>query len=154
TAAPDPAAATLAQLKHAYALRDELDGAWAARPVGLVQERERLTLILEDPGGQLLDGLVGRTPGVEQFLRVAIGLASALGGLHKRGLIHKDIQPANLLAQVSTGQVWLTGFGLCSRVPRERQALQPPEVLAGTLAYMAPEQTGRMNRSVDSRADL
>jgi predicted ATPase/two-component sensor histidine kinase len=154
TAAQDPSAATLAQLRLAYAIRNELDGAWAARPKELVQERGRLTLVLEDPGGLLLDGLVGRPLGVEQFLRLAIGLANALGGLHKRGLIHKDIKPDNLLAQVSTGQVWLTGFGLCSRVPRERQTLQPPEVIAGTLAYMAPEQTGRMNRSVDSRADL
>ena len=54
----------------------------------------------------------------------------------------------------ATGQVWLTGFGIASRLPRERQAPEPPEVIAGTLAYMAPEQTGRMNRSIDSRSDL
>ena len=54
----------------------------------------------------------------------------------------------------ATGQVWLTGFGIASRLPRERQAPEPPEFIAGTLAYMAPEQTGRMNRSIDSRSDL
>ena len=52
------------------------------------------------------------------------------------------------------GQVWLMGFGIASRLPRERQSPEPPEVIAGTLAYMAPEQTGRMNRSIDSRSDL
>jgi serine/threonine protein kinase len=58
------------------------------------------------------------------------------------------------LVDSASGHVWLTGFGIASRLPREHQAPAPPEVIAGTLAYMAPEQTGRMNRSVDSRSDL
>ncbi len=74
--------------------------------------------------------------------------------LHERGLIHKDIKPANVFVNSATGQVWLTGFGIASRRPRERQSPEPPEIIAGTLAYMAPEQTGRMNRSIDSRSDL
>ena len=74
--------------------------------------------------------------------------------MHERGLIHKDIKPANILVDVASGGVWLTGFGIASRLPRERQAPAPPEVIAGTLAYMAPEQTGRMNRSIDARSDL
>jgi len=74
--------------------------------------------------------------------------------VHERGLIHKDIKPANILVDAASGGVWLTGFGIASRLPREHQAPAPPEVIAGTLAYMAPEQTGRMNRSVDSRSDL
>ncbi|TIW08223.1 MAG: histidine kinase, partial [Mesorhizobium sp.] len=67
---------------------------------------------------------------------------------------HKDIKPANFLIDTTTGAVRLMGFGIASRLPRERQAASPPEVIAGTLAYMAPEQTGRMNRSIDSRSDL
>src|SRR6202007_1859633 len=54
----------------------------------------------------------------------------------------------------ASGAVWLTGFGIASRLPRERQSAEPPEMIAGTLAYMAPEQTGRMNRSIDSQSDL
>jgi serine/threonine protein kinase len=54
----------------------------------------------------------------------------------------------------ASGAVWLTGFGIASRLPRERQSAEPPGMIAGTLAYMAPEQTGRMNRSIDSRSDL
>ena len=80
--------------------------------------------------------------------------ASALRRLHERGLIHKDVKPANILVDIESGGVWLTGFGIASRLPRERQNPEPPEVIAGTLAYMAPEQTGRMNRSIDSRSDL
>jgi predicted ATPase len=91
---------------------------------------------------------------LSQFLRLAVGLAAALGKLHQQGLIHKDIKPANVLVNSETGQCWLTGFGIASRLPRERQSPEPPEVIAGTLAYMAPEQTGRMNRSIDSRSDL
>jgi len=81
-------------------------------------------------------------------------LATAIGHLHERGIIHRDIKPANVLLDSATGQLWLMGFGIASRLPRERQSAEPPEFIAGTLPYMAPEQTGRMNRSIDSRSDL
>src|SRR5262245_23559928 len=149
-----PTPGSLQLLEHSYALREELDPAWAARPVELVRSQGRPALLLEDPGGELLARLVGQPWEVGQFLRVAIGLARALGQLHARGLIHKDLKPAHILVKVETCQVWLTGFGLASRLPRERPIPEPPEIIAGTLAYMAPEQTGRMNRSVDSRSDL
>src|ERR1700737_1347950 len=113
-----------------------------------------MTLLLEDPGGKPVDRLLGRPLDVSIFLPIAIPLAGALRQVHERGLFQKDIKPANILADAASGGVWLTGFGIASRLPRERQAPAPPEVIAGTLAYMAPEQTGRMNRSVDSRSDL
>ncbi|KUM27362.1 histidine kinase [Mesorhizobium loti] len=91
---------------------------------------------------------------VVRFLDLAAAIAAAVGKLHQRGLVHKDIKPANILLNTATNEVRLTGFGMASRLPRERQSPHPPETIAGTLAYMAPEQTGRMNRSVDSRSDL
>jgi serine/threonine protein kinase len=91
---------------------------------------------------------------VRSFLRLAIAVAAALTQVHRRGLVHKDIKPANILVDRATGAVRLTGFGIASRLPREWQAQVPPESIAGTLAYMAPEQTGRMNRSIDARSDL
>jgi serine/threonine protein kinase len=142
------------RLEHEYALKAELDAGWAARPVALTRYNDRLTLVLEDPGGAPLDRLLGRPLEVSHFLRIAIPLAGALRRVHERGLIHKDIKPANILVNTASGGVWLTGFGIASRLPREHQAPASPEVIAGTLAYMAPEQTGRMNRSVDSRSDL
>ena len=78
----------------------------------------------------------------------------ALSHLHKRELIHKDVKPGNVLVDFATGHAWLMGFGIASRLLRERQSPEPPEFIAGTLPYMAPEQTGRMNRSIDSRSDL
>ncbi|HMF36504.1 MAG TPA: serine/threonine-protein kinase PknK, partial [Isosphaeraceae bacterium] len=152
SAQPSPGSFT--RLEHAYTLRDELDPAWAARPLRLVRHRGRPMLLLEDPGGEPLARLMGQPWEITSFLRVAIGLAAALSRLHERGLIHKDVKPAHILVNAATGAVWLTGFGIASRLPRERQAPEPPEVIAGTLAYMAPEQTGRMNRSIDSRSDL
>src|SRR5262249_46293690 len=119
-----------------------------------VRDAGRTLLVLEDAGCEPLDRLLGAPMEVGGFLRLAIGIAVALGKLHQRGLIHKDIKPANILVSGATGDVRLTGFGIASRLARERQSPHPPETIAGTLAYMAPEQTGRMNRSIDSRSDL
>src|ERR1700674_2758919 len=129
-----PSPATLAQLQHAYALREELDPAWAARPLRLELQQGRLTLLMEDPGGEPLLKLLGQPWEIASFLRLAIGIATALAQVHQRGLIHKDIKPANVLVNCGTGQVWLMGFGIASRLPRERQAPAPPELIAGTLA--------------------
>ena len=144
----------LRQLEHEYSLKAELDAAWAVRPVELSRRNDRMTLVLEDPGGEPLDRLLDRPLEVTEFLRIAIPLATAIRRMHERGLVHKDIKPANILANRTSGEVKLTGFGIASRLPRERQAPEPPEAIAGTLAYMAPEQTGRMNRSIDARSDL
>jgi predicted ATPase/signal transduction histidine kinase len=149
-----PSIGSLKRLEHEYSLRPELDSDWAVRPLTLVRREGRPMLILEDPGGEPLDRLLGQPMELSRFLRFAVGLAAALGKLHQQGLIHKDIKPANILVDSASGAVWLTGFGIASRLPRERQSAEPPEVIAGTLAYMAPEQTGRMNRSIDSRSDL
>src|SRR4029453_9301788 len=149
-----PALGSLRRIEHEYSLRAELDPGWAVRPVALAPHKGRTMLVLTDPGGEPLDRLLGAPMELTEFLRLAISSSTALGQLHGRGLIHKDIKPANVLVNYATGQVWLMGFGIASRLPRERQSPEPPEVIAGTLPYMAPEQTGRMNRSIDSRSDL
>jgi PAS domain S-box-containing protein len=149
-----PALGSLARLEHEYSLQEELDPDWALRPLALTRREGRMMLVLEDPGGEPLDQCLGKPMELGRFLRLAINLAAGLGKFHRRWLIHKDIKPANILVDFATHKVWFTGFGIASRLPRERQAAEPPEVIAGTLAYMAPEQTGRMNRSIDSRSDL
>src|SRR5215475_11819140 len=82
---------TLERLAHEYGLKDELDGTWAARPLELVRSHERTLLVLEDPGGEPLDRLLGNPIDVRTFLRLAIGIATALANVHQRGLLHKDV---------------------------------------------------------------
>jgi serine/threonine protein kinase len=155
--AEHPSPQSLRRLEHEYSLAAELDPIWAARPLALTRHEGRTILLLSDPGGESLDGILERGQGqpleVTRFLRIAIGLAVSLGQVHRHGLIHKDIKPANVLVD-GADNVWLTGFGIASQLPCERRGAGPPEFILGTLAYMAPEQTGRMNRSIDSCSDL
>ena len=102
-------------------------------------------LVLEDPRGSPLINC-SATLHLAFSLRIAISLSSAIGHVHRRGFIHKDIKPAHVLVTPDTGQCWLMGFGISSRLPRERQSPEPPQFIDGTLSYMSPKQTGRMNR--------
>ena len=159
-AAEQPSPQSLQRLEHEYSLAAELEPAWAAKPLALTRHEGRTILVLADPGGEPLDRVLEREQPLDlaRLLRIAVNLATALGHVHQRGLIHKDLKPENVLVALEpggdSGHVWLTGFGIASRLPRERQAPAPPEIIAGTLAYMSPEQTGRMNRSMDTRSDL
>ncbi|TMB22138.1 MAG: hypothetical protein E6J65_14880, partial [Deltaproteobacteria bacterium] len=142
---------TLARLEHLHSVREELDSSWATRPLSPVRYDGSDALLVEDPGGEILAALVGRPWKLKDLLRVAIGIAAALRQLHKQQIVHEDIKPAHILVDVDTGKAWLTGFGIASKILRERGG---PTIVSGSLAYMAPEQTGQMNRSVDSRSDL
>ena len=139
--AEHPILETLNRLTHEFELREHLEATWALRPLELVRDRGQMMLVVEYKGGEPLDRLVGQPMEIGQLLRFAVALSGALRHLHGRGLVHKDIKSANVIADRKTGHVWLTGFGIASRLPRERQSPDPPEFIAGTLAYMAPEQT-------------
>lgn len=154
-AAERPRPDSIARLKFEYSLKDDLDSAWALCPIELLREGGRTILLLEDPGGEPLARLIGSLSfDTGPFLRLAVALSTAVAQVHESGLIHKDIKPSNIFFNPATNQVWLSGFGMASRAPRERQSPAPPEIISGTFAYMAPEQTGRMNRSIDVRSDL
>ncbi|MFM0092980.1 AAA family ATPase [Paraburkholderia sediminicola] len=147
------ASQSITRLEHEYGLAPMLDASWAAQPLALDRRREPPMLVLDDDGGEPLHRALGRPLELTRFLRIAVNLARTVGHVHRCGLVHKDIKPANVLVD-GNGNVRLTGFGIASQLPHERQPPAPPEIVAGTFAYMAPEQTGRMNRSIDTRSDL
>ncbi|HEX7261764.1 MAG TPA: serine/threonine-protein kinase PknK, partial [Luteolibacter sp.] len=153
-AAARPTFEVIRRLENEYEVTRDLDGARVVRPRQLEKQADKIALVLDDDGGRfLLEYLKSGRLEVAKFLEIALGIAEALIEVHRAGLVHKDIKPDHVLID-PLGHVRLTGFGIASRVPRKRQAPEPPEVIVGTLAYMAPEQTGRMNRSVDARSDL
>src|SRR5262245_7711522 len=112
-----PTVQTLSKIEHEYSLRSELSSAWAVRPLALSEYLGQPALVLEDPGGDILDGLLTEPVKIGPFLRFAAGLATAVGRVHESGLIHKDIKPANVLVNAATGEVWLLGFGIASPLP-------------------------------------
>ncbi|HEX5802850.1 MAG TPA: response regulator, partial [Azospira sp.] len=141
--------------QHEYDLLKSLEIAGVVRVYDFIRLPEGHALVLEDFGGEALKERISRqryAPG--EFLDVAIGACEALAEVHLANIIHKDISPGNLLVAPASGAVKLIDFGISSRLPRLNPTLRNPESLEGTLPYIAPEQTGRMNRSLDYRADF
>jgi PAS domain S-box-containing protein len=149
-----PLRGTLDRIAREYELKRALVDDWALKPRELRSEAGQVQLVLEDPGGEPLARLLVAPMETGQFLRLALNTARALSKLHQHGLLHKDVKPSHIFVNCPDGHARFTGFGPASQVQRHRQQPEPPDTIAGTLAYMAPEQTGRMNRSIDARSDL
>ncbi|MGQ0466475.1 MAG: trifunctional serine/threonine-protein kinase/ATP-binding protein/sensor histidine kinase [Sporichthyaceae bacterium] len=149
----NPAPEQRARLEHELAVARDLPGRYAVRPLEVRTFGRRVGLVAEDVGGSALDGRIppDGLPSAT-LLDLAIAAAEAIEALHAAGLVHRDVKPANLVLDDALTEVRLVDFGLATRLTRT--AGEATERLEGTLAYLAPEQTGRMNRSVDARADL
>ncbi|MEG3956598.1 AAA family ATPase [Microcoleus sp. herbarium2] len=149
-----PTLEEVTRLRNEYKIAKPLDFPSITKVYSLESYRNSFALILEDFGGSSLDLLLtNQTLPVTEVLRIAIVLIDALDYLHRHSIIHKDIKPGNIIINSTTGEVKLTDFSISSRLQQENQAVRNPSELAGTLAYLSPEQTGRMNRSVDYRSD-
>jgi predicted ATPase/signal transduction histidine kinase len=144
----------LERLRREYELGASLEGPRFVRSLAFDTYEGMPSVVLEDSGGQPLERLLAAPMPVEEFLELAVGMANAVAELHRQGVIHKDLKPENVLVDPATKQVKLADFGIATRLPREQQAARPPQLIEGTLPYMSPEQTGRMNRALDSRSDL
>ncbi|WP_438037255.1 AAA family ATPase [Sorangium sp. So ce204] len=142
------------RLRHEYEIARALDTTAIVMPYALEMVGDQPALVLEDFGGVSLDRLQKGPMPLERFFPLAIRVVEALAALHRHDVVHKDIKPQNVLLNPATGEVKITDLELASRIPRELQHLEHIGLIEGTLAYMAPEQTGRMNRWIDERTDL
>jgi len=150
-----PSHRSIAQLRHECAMESELALEGIVRPLDLVESGNGLVLVWADPGGEPLTNIFARGPlDVGKALHIARMIASTLGSVHARGVIHKNVTPENILVDVATTRAFLSGFGIATRLTQEFPPLTSPSSLDASLAYMSPEQTGRMNRIVDRRSDL
>ncbi len=149
-----PSFAELVQFRNQYAIAKTLDLPGILQPLSLEPTGNSYALIMDDWGGVSLKDYSQHHPlDLPQILAIAIQVAQILHDLHQQRVIHKDIKPANLLIHPQTQEIKLIDFSIASQLPKEVQEIQTPNTLQGTLAYLAPEQTGRMNRGIDYRAD-
>ncbi|MHC5733887.1 trifunctional serine/threonine-protein kinase/ATP-binding protein/sensor histidine kinase [Nostoc sp.] len=149
----------LLSFRNQYTIAKNLNSPLIVQTYSLEPYQNGYALVMEDFGGISLKNYFTspETPYIascEEFLRIAIALCNALDILYREQIIHKDIKPANILINPETKQVKLIDFSIASLLPRETQTLINPNVLEGTLAYISPEQTGRMNRGIDYRTDF
>ncbi|MEG3894258.1 MULTISPECIES: ATP-binding sensor histidine kinase [unclassified Microcoleus] len=150
---PNPA--QIAQLLHESEIIKNLNLPGIVKFYKLEKYNHFPVLILEDFGGISLKEFLSNGPlELQQFLQIAIKLAETLGQLHEHHIIHKDIKPSNIIVNIETGDVKIADFAIASLLPGENPALGHPNLLEGTLAYMSPEQTGRMNRAIDYLSDF
>ncbi|HIK04893.1 MAG TPA: AAA family ATPase [Trichormus sp. M33_DOE_039] len=145
----------LVQFRNQYTIAKNLGIPGIIQPYSLEPYRNGYALVMEDFGGMSLRHFTkGRSLTLEEFFAIALQLTDILHHLHQQRIIHKDIKPANILIHPDTQQIKLIDFSIASLLPRETQEIQNPNVLEGTLAYLSPEQTGRMNRGIDYRSDF
>ena len=150
-----PSFSELVQFRNQYTIAKNLDIPGIVRPLSLEPWRNSFALVMEDCGGiSLKQYTQNQSLGWLEILVIALQLAEILHHLTQHRIVHKDIKPANILIHPNTGIVKLIDFSISSLLPKEIQELKNPNVLEGTLAYLAPEQTGRMNRGIDYRTDF
>lgn len=150
-----PSAVELTHYRHEYEITRSLESDGVIRALDQRKHDNTLVMVLEDFGGESLTRLLAHHSfPFSKLLDIAVKITTALGEIHGRQIVHKDISSSNVVFNPTTGQLKIIDFGIATRFSRENQALKSPDVLEGTLAYMSPEQTGRMNRSIDYRTDF
>ncbi len=152
-----PTFSELLQFRNQYTITKNLNSPLIIQTYSLEPYQNSYGLVMEDFGGISLHqwAVTGeKSLSLREFLELAIALCDSLALLDRERIIHKDIKPSNILINPETNQVKLIDFSIASLLPREPQTLISPNGLEGTLAYISPEQTGRMNRGIDYRTDL
>jgi predicted ATPase/GAF domain-containing protein/tRNA A-37 threonylcarbamoyl transferase component Bud32 len=150
-----PTPAELFRYQQEYEITRSFDFEGVVKAYELRRYNNTLLMLLEDFGGESLEILLKKRQfTLLEFIQIAIQIAETLGRIHQSNVIHKDINPSNIVLNSQTGELKIIDFGLSTVLSRENTALKSPNVLEGTLAYISPEQTGRMNRAIDYRTDF
>jgi len=150
-----PTQAELTRYQQEYEIIHDLSLEGVIKVYDIEKYQNTLIIILEDFNGESLKQLIVDRPlTIQEFLPIAIQIADNLANIHAANIIHKDINPSNIVWEPRTKLLKIIDFGIASLLPRENPTLKNPEQLEGTLAYLSPEQTGRINRSMDYRTDL
>jgi len=150
-----PMPASLVRYKQEYEITRNLNLESVPKTYSLERYQNSLAIIFEDSGGESLKlWLASQKLTLEEFLSTALKITRALGQIHQHNIIHKDINPSNIIINSTTGIVKIIDFGISTVLTRENPTLKNPNVLEGTLSYISPEQTGRMNRTIDYRTDF
>jgi histidine kinase len=144
-----PSRHEIGQLEFEYRILRKLALPGTVRAWDLERDGDRRVMVLEDFGGETLRP----GGGLDRFFAVALPLARTVGQVHERGVIHKDIKPGNVLVNRETGEVKLIDFNIASELASEHRDMSLAAPLEGSLPYISPEQTGRMNRDLDHRTD-
>ncbi|BAZ28710.1 multi-sensor signal transduction multi-kinase [Cylindrospermum sp. NIES-4074] len=145
----------LVRFRNQYAIAKNLNFDGIIKTYSLENYQNCYALVMEDFGGiSLQEYTANYSPKLSEFFDIAIQIVSILDRLYRQRVIHKDIKPANVLINPTTKEVKLIDFSIASLLQRETQTLTSPNILEGTLAYLSPEQTGRMNRGIDYRSDF
>jgi len=143
------------QLAREYEVMRSIDDDRVVRALGIERHEDTVALVVEDFGGTSLRALAQHERlSLRAVLEIAAKVAAALGAVHQQGIVHKDVNPANIVLNPETGVLKLIDFGIATALSRESLAARSLDRLEGTLAYISPEQTGRMNRAIDRRTDL
>ncbi|MGD1805960.1 trifunctional serine/threonine-protein kinase/ATP-binding protein/sensor histidine kinase [Dapis sp. BLCC M126] len=152
---PHPSFNELVQFRNQYIITCNLENQSIVQPLALERYKNGYALVMPDNGAIALHEYWTKSEqSLSNFLHIAIQLAQALHYLSVQRIIHKDIKPSNILINPQTKQVQLIDFSISTLLPTEKQQLINPNVLEGTLGYISPEQTGRMNRGIDYRTDF
>jgi len=149
-----PSTERIARFRHEFDTLTNLDSPHIVAGYELVTDQRRWALVQEDFGGSALHGQLGPDLDLSARLDIAIAVASGLADLHAQHVIHKDINPSNIVRNPTTGEVKLIDFGIATALRSESPAFSNRRRLEGTLRYISPEQTGRVLASVDYRSDL
>ena len=145
----------VAQLRKEFQLLSSIDSPYVVKAIDLIEQRAAPILVTENFGGRNLAELIRQQRiSIREAVNMAIDITAGLDQLHAENIIHKDINPGNVVYNPATRQLKIIDFGMANALSSSALKIEPGGTIEGTLAYLAPEQTGRMNRSIDYRADF